>query len=57
MKRKSSRDIPDFSRKGPNKSDPAHPGGTQPKSGGRAAPPPPRVKPPSTSSKSGQRGQ
>ena len=57
MKRKPARDIPDFSRKGPKKSDPAHPGGTQPRSGGRAAPPPPRVKPPSTSSKSGQRGQ
>lgn len=58
MKRKSPRDVPDFS----HRAAPAHKGAPaerapQPKSPGRTAPPPARVKPQSTSAKSGQRGR
>jgi hypothetical protein len=54
MKRKGERHIPDFSKK------PKTPGSMPaPRGGSAGAPPPsaPRPKPPSTSAKSGRRGQ
>ena len=59
MKKKSPRGIPDFSHKPAQKKNATapelgHGARVQTKS---APPPPPRVKPPSTSVKSGQRGQ
>lgn len=58
MKRKSPRDIPDFSRQASRPKDAARPDApASTKAGPKAAPAPPRVKPQSTSAKSGQRGQ
>jgi hypothetical protein len=55
MKKKGNRSIPDFSRKRP--SSPTVPLNQQQPTHVRAAPPAPIVKPHSTSSKSGRRGQ
>ncbi|MEO5567805.1 MAG: hypothetical protein ABIR92_04905 [Gemmatimonadaceae bacterium] len=52
MKRKSPRGIPDFSSKKGNAKLPQNPGQVK----GSAPPPPPKVKPQSTSGKSGNRG-
>jgi hypothetical protein len=59
MKKKSPRGIPDFSRQASRPKDAPRPGDAQaPSKGGTRAPAPaPRVKPQSTSAKSGQRGQ
>jgi hypothetical protein len=55
MKRKSPRGIPDFSSKRGNPRAVDKTGGTN-KPAQAAPPPPPKVKPQSTSSKSGNRG-
>ena len=58
MKKKSPRGIPDFSRQGPRPKDAARPDApAQTKGSAHAPAPAPRVKPQSTSAKSGQRGQ
>ena len=54
MKRKSPRGIPDFSSKRGNAKLPDKSAGVKPAQA--APPPPPKVKPPSTSMKSGNRG-
>ena len=54
MKRKSPRGIPDFSSKRGNAKSPGT--GPDAKPGKSAPPPAPKVKPQSTSSKSGNRG-
>ena len=58
MKKKSPRGVPDFSRQASRPKDAARPDAAgQPKENTRAPAPAPRVKPQSTSTKSGQRGQ
>ena len=55
MKKRGNRNIPDFSRKAPQKGGPA----AQPDMRGDKAPPPPpvaNIKPQATSAKSGRRG-
>ena len=55
MKKRSARDIPDFSRKGPPAKNVANPQpSAKPPARGN---PPPVIKPQSTSAKSGRRGQ
>ena len=59
MKRKSPRGIPDFAHHPERTKDPATPPTSAPvkAAGPRAASPPVRVKPQTTSAKSGRRGQ
>ena len=61
MKKKSARDIPDFSRHPTRMAAGTGPHGSQPQTDGKtgrpATPAPPTVKPHATSAKSGRRGQ
>ncbi len=55
--KKSSRQIPDFSRQGARPKTPGNPGAPAPVKGNAVKSTPPRPKPQATSGKSGQRGK